>query len=97
MFRQPAELSITLLCFTSRLERVSSSVTRVTGHMRGSSSVTTGTSNGAGGFVIRISGGGVGGDGGGAGGTAFYLTTHPGAGGFDGFARTVILRMLLFE
>jgi hypothetical protein len=59
----------------------------VTGGSRGSSARN----------VVSAAGGGVGGDCGGAGLTALYLTSRPGPPGFDGFARTIVLRVLLLK
>jgi hypothetical protein len=79
------------------LDSAGGGVTGVTGHVGGSGGVTGGTGGGARRTFIGVAGGGVGGNGGGARCAARYLTTHPGTRCFNGFARSVVLRVLLLE
>jgi hypothetical protein len=72
-------------------------VAGVTGHVGGCGGVTGGTGGGAGRTFIGGAGGGVGGNCGGARLAARYLTTRPGAPGFEGFARSVVFRVVLLE
>jgi hypothetical protein len=78
-------------------DRVGSGVTGVTGHVGGAGGVTGGTGDGTGRTFIGGAGGGVGGNCGGARTAARYLTTHPSTRCFNGFARSVVLRVLLLE
>jgi hypothetical protein len=102
MLRQAAALPGMFLCgrFSSGgygFDCVVSGDPGVTGHVGSSGGVTGGTGDRSGRSVIGGSRGGVGGNGGGARCAALYLTTRPGTRGFNGFARSVILRVLLLE
>lgn len=79
------------------LDRVGGGVTGVSGHVGGCGGMAGGTGGGASRTFIRVTGGGMGGNCSGARCAARYLTTHPGTRCFDGFARPVVLRVLLLE
>ena len=79
------------------LDSVSGGVTGVTGHVGGSGGVTGGTGGSARRTFIGGAGGGVGDNCGRARCAARYLTPHPGTRRFNGFARPVVLRVLLLE
>lgn len=72
-------------------------MTGVTGHVGGSGGLTCCTGGGAGRAVIGSAGGGVGGNCRGARFATRNLTTHPGTRSCNGFARSVVLRVLLLE
>jgi hypothetical protein len=78
-------------------DSVGGGVTGVTGHVGGCGGVTGGTGGGAGRTFIGGAGGGVGGNCGGARLAARYLATRPGAPCFEGFARSVVFRVVLLE
>src|SRR5215208_1081091 len=67
----------------------------MTGHVRGSGSLTSGPRCSAGRTFIRAAGGGVGSDPGGAGLAHSYLSSCPGACRLDSFPRSLVLRVLL--
>jgi hypothetical protein len=69
----------------------------VTGHVGGAGGVTGGTGDGLGRTFIGIAGGGVGGNCGGACRATRYLATCPSTPCFNGFARSVVLRVLLLK
>ena len=79
------------------LYSVGGGVAGVSGHVGDSGCLTSRMSGSSGRTFIGVAGGGVGGKCGAARRAAFYLTTHPGTGGFNGFARPVVLRALLLE
>jgi hypothetical protein len=79
------------------VDSVGGGVAGVTGHVGGSGGVTGGTGGGAGRTFIGGAGGGVGGNCGCSRRAARYLTTHPSTCCFNGFARSVVLRVLLLE
>lgn len=76
---------------------VSGSMRGVIRNMGGASGVTGGAGRGPGREVIRVAGGGVSSQ---CGSTNFfhrYLAARPGTPGFDGFSRSVVLRILCLE
>ena len=78
-------------------DRVGGGVPGVTSHVGGAGGVTGCTGDGTSRIFIGSAGGSVGGNCGGARNAAHYLTTHPGTRGFNGFARSVVLRVLLLK
>jgi hypothetical protein len=106
--RKASALPITFRCRSSSgvggdrgsgggLDSVGGGVPGVTGHVGGSGGVTGGTGDGTGRTFIGGAGGGVGGNCGGARCAARYLTTRPSTRCSNGFARSVVLRVLLLE
>jgi hypothetical protein len=72
-------------------------VAGVTSHLGGPGSVTRSSCDRSGSSVLGIAGGGVGCNRGGARRPAPYFPTHPSTRCFNGFARSVVLRVLLLE
>lgn len=72
-------------------------VTGVTGNVGSRGSVTGGASRGAGRGVIKVACGGVGGKCGGTDSAKRHLAARPGTPRLDGFARSVVLRILFLE
>jgi hypothetical protein len=78
-------------------DSVGGGATGMTGDVRGGGGMTGSTGGCSGRGIIGEAGGGLGGQGGGARRPAPYLPARPGACGFQGLARPLILRVLVLE
>jgi hypothetical protein len=93
VLRKASVLPITFRSGGGGGDSIGGGVTGVTGDVGGCGGVTGGTGGSTGSRVIGVAGGKCGG----ARLTHRYLAAHPGTPCFEGFARSVILRVLLLE